>query len=102
MNSFAGLVPWKRRCRHGCMLPPYPLPGGEGRFAAGELLLGAKPALTLAVPLVSPPTSPTSSAGHAPYCRFWIEELPANFAVFGGKAEALLPAREIVKKKREV
>ena len=63
------------------MLPPYPLPGGEGRFAAGKLLLGAKPALTLAVPLVSPPTSPTSWAGHAPWGKFGIEEFSVRIAV---------------------
>jgi hypothetical protein len=63
------------------MLPPYPLPGGGGRFAAGVFLLGAKPALTLAVPLVSPPTSPTSSTGHAPCWRFGIEEFSMGIAV---------------------
>src|ERR1019366_6977271 len=46
-------------------------------------LSGAKPAPTLAVPLVSPPTPPTSWARHAPCGRFGIEAILELIAVFG-------------------
>jgi hypothetical protein len=72
--------------------PPNPRPEGEDRCAGKRDLLGAKPALTLAVPLVSPPTSPTSWAGHAPCGRFGIDDFPAKFAASGRKAEALVAA----------
>jgi hypothetical protein len=54
------------------------------------------------VPLVSPPTSPTSSAGHAPCGRFGIEELLVEIAVFGGKDEVCLGSCELVKKSRSL
>ena len=74
------------------LLPPNPRREKEDRYAGKRDLLGAKPALTLAVPLVSLPTSPTSSAGHAPCWRFRINDFPAKFAGPGRKAETLVAA----------
>src|ERR1019366_5963358 len=63
--------------------PPYPRSENKDRCAGEGDLSGAKPALTLAVPQVSPPTSPTSWAGHAPCWKFGIDDFPATTAVFG-------------------
>ena len=74
------------------LLPPNPRSEGEDRCAGKRDLLGAKPALTLAVPLVSPPTPPTSWARHAPCWRFRIDDFLAKFAGPGRKARALVAA----------
>ena len=70
--------------------PPNPREEKEDRCAGRRDLLAAKPALTLAVPQVSPPKSPTSWARHAPYCRFWIEEFLVEIAMFAGKDEVFV------------
>ena len=67
--------------------PPNPRPEDEDRCAGVEDLLGEEPALSLAEPQVSPPTSPTSWARHAPCGRFGIDDFPASIAVFGGHDE---------------
>jgi hypothetical protein len=65
------------------LLPPHPRSEMQDRCADKSVLPGAKPAPTLAVPLVSPPTSPTSSARHAPFWRFGTEAFSKPVAVFG-------------------
>jgi hypothetical protein len=82
--------------------PANPREEKEDRCAGRRDLLGAKPALTLAVPQVSPPKSPTSSARHAPYCRFWIEKFLVELTVFGGNGRAFLAVCELVKNTRSL
>jgi hypothetical protein len=66
-------------------LPPNPRLEKKDRCAGEDDLLGAKPAPTLAVPQVSPPTSPTSWARHAPCWRFGVEAPSTEIVVFGGR-----------------
>jgi hypothetical protein len=100
----------KRNCRLRGWPPPNPRPETKDRCAGKCDLSGAKPvrprspqaALTLAVPLVSPPTPPTSSAGHAPCGRLGIDDHPEKFAGPERKAKALIAARELVNKTRSL
>ena len=78
MDLFTGLVPGKKRCGLRGWLPPNPRSEKKDRCAGECDLLGAKPALTLAVPRVSPPTPPTSWARHAPCGRLGLGAFSAG------------------------
>ena len=82
MDSCAGLVSGGEDADSG-LPPPNPRPEKKDRWAGGEDLLGEEPALSLAEPLVPPPTPPSSWARHAPCGRFGIEDFWKTIAVFG-------------------
>jgi len=79
------------------LLPPHPRSQMQDRCAGEGDLLGAKPALPLAVPLVSPPTSPTSWARHAPCWRLGIEEFSTAIALLG---EREIPFRSVTSRQK--